>query len=70
MLVYTVLSFFAYGIYSFVTDTIRISQVSNIDRALVELGTGASFTESINSFEKKNHNLIEIVIQIFFTRCY
>lgn len=43
MLVYTVLSVFAYGIYSFVTDTIRISQVSNVDKKLVELGTGASF---------------------------
>ncbi|XP_055307159.1 uncharacterized protein LOC129571383 [Sitodiplosis mosellana] len=51
MLVYTVLSFFAYGIYSFITDTIRISQVSSIDKALVELGTDV-IESGIRFYEK------------------
>lgn len=48
MFVYSVLSFFAYGIYSFVTDTIRISQISSVDKALVELGTGKKISLNFN----------------------
>lgn len=45
MLVYGVLTFFAYGIYSFVTDTITIAQISRIDKALVALGAGKSYVQ-------------------------
>lgn len=39
-MMYGLMTTFAYGIYSVVTDTIRIQQTSSVDTKLAELGAG------------------------------
>lgn len=42
ILIYGLLSVFAYGVYSVITDTIRLQQIARIDKHLVSLGSGKS----------------------------
>lgn len=43
-MVYGLLTTFAYGIYSVITDTIKIQQTSSVDAKLAELGAGDEYT--------------------------
>lgn len=39
-LMYSLVGTFVYGVYAIITDTIRIQQDVNVDKALAALGTG------------------------------
>lgn len=49
-MVYGLMTTFAYGIYSVLTDTIKIQQTTNIDTKLAALGEGNASNQFLEFF--------------------